>query len=132
MNQTTLNQTVYFDATPGEVYTAYLDPAVQSKATGAEATGGTQVGDEFTAWDGYIFGKTVELEPNKRIVQEWQTTEWPEGYPPSRFEITLEPDGDGTKLTMVHSLVPAEQADDYAQGWEDYYWEPLKRYFANK
>jgi hypothetical protein len=30
---------------------------------------------------------------------------------------------------MVHSNVPAEQADDYAQGWIDFYWKPLKEYF---
>ncbi len=30
---------------------------------------------------------------------------------------------------MAHSKVPEDQADDYEQGWEDYYWKPLKEYF---
>jgi hypothetical protein len=29
---------------------------------------------------------------------------------------------------MTHSAVPLEQADDIAQGWIDFYWEPLKEY----
>jgi hypothetical protein len=31
---------------------------------------------------------------------------------------------------MVHSQVPASQADQYRQGWVDYYWTPLKAYFS--
>jgi hypothetical protein len=30
---------------------------------------------------------------------------------------------------MIHSKVPEEQADEYDQGWKDYYWTPLKEYF---
>jgi hypothetical protein len=30
---------------------------------------------------------------------------------------------------MVHSGVPAELADDVAEGWKEFYWEPLKKYF---
>jgi hypothetical protein len=30
---------------------------------------------------------------------------------------------------MVHSKVPVEQGDEYAQGWIDFYWEPMKKYF---
>ena len=38
----------------------------------------------------------------------------------------------GTELRMVHSNVPAEQADSYRQGWIDHYWTPLKAYFAQR
>ena len=36
----------------------------------------------------------------------------------------------GTEVRMVHSNVPAEQADSYRQGWVDFYWNPLKAYFS--
>ena len=65
----------------------------------------------------------------RRIVQEWKTTEWPEDYPPSRLELTFKEKDGATDLTMVHSGVPSDQADDIAQGWIDFYWEPLKEYF---
>jgi len=72
------------------------------------------------------------LEKGKRIVQEWKTTEWPAGYPPSIVEFLFKEKKGGTELTMVHSKVPAEQAESYRQGWIDFYWEPLKKYFRKK
>ena len=47
--------------------------------TGAKATCDARVGGIFTAYDGYISGRIVELETGERIVQEWRTTEWPPG-----------------------------------------------------
>ena len=126
---TIITDTVIISATPEEVYDAYLDPKKQSAFTGSKATGDGKVGGKFTAWDGYIFGKNLELEKGKRIIQEWKTTEWPEGYPPSKLELTFKKAKGGTELSMVHTNVPAEQASDYKQGWTDFYWKPLKAYF---
>ncbi len=65
-------------------------------------------------------------------MQEWQTTEWPDEAPPSIAEFTFVEKDDGTELTMVHTEVPAEQADSYRQGWIDFYWDPLKAYFQKR
>jgi|SRR6185369_2621989 activator of HSP90 ATPase len=115
---------------PVQVYDALLDPQKHAAFTGAGATGDPKVGGAFTAWDGYITGKHLELEPPRRIVQEWKTSEWPAGSPPSRLEWTLVQVGDDTKVSLVHSRVPASQAESYRQGWIDYYWTPLKKYFS--
>ena len=106
-----------------------MDSRKHSEFTGSKATGKAQVGEEFTAWDGYISGKNLELEKGKRIVQEWVTSEWPEGYPPSRLEFTFKEVDGKTELTMVHSDIPAEQKEELNRGWIDFYWEPLKKYF---
>jgi activator of HSP90 ATPase len=84
----------------------------------------------FTAWGAYISGRYVELEKEKRVVQELKTTEWPEGYPPSMVELKFKPMGMKTQLTMVHTKVPAEQSESYTEGWHESYWEPMKRFFA--
>ncbi len=127
-----IEQTVFVDASPEEVYEAFLDPKKHGAFTGSPAKTNARVGSEFTAWDGYISGKNVELVKGKKIVQEWETTEWPEGYPRSRLEFTLTPKRGGTELKMVHSKVPAEQVEEYTSGWYSSYWEPLKEYFAEK
>jgi activator of HSP90 ATPase len=126
---TTITDNVIIAGSPEELYDAYVDAKKHSSFTGSKATGDGKVGGKFTAWDGYIFGKNLVLEKGKRIVQEWKTTEWPEGYPPSKLELTFKKVKGGTELSMVHSDVPAEQADDYKQGWTDFYWKPLKEYF---
>jgi len=128
----TIKQTALIDASPLEVYEAYVDPKKHSAFTGQAATGTPRVGGRFTAGDGYIKGKYLELEKGKRILHEWKTTEWPEGYPPSLLELTLKAKGKKTELTMVHSKVPEEQADYYAEGWKEFYWDPLKEYFTEK
>jgi hypothetical protein len=48
------------------------------------------------------------------------------------MELRLKPVGKKTELTMIHSRVPAEQSAKYAQGWKEFYWEPLKEYFGKK
>jgi uncharacterized protein YndB with AHSA1/START domain len=128
----TIKQKVLVPATPEQVYEAFIDPKKHTEFTGSKATCDAKVGGKFTAWDGYISGKNLQLEPAKRIVQEWQTTEWPAGQPPSTFELTLTKTGTGTQIIMVHSGVPAEQGADTAQGWKDWYWEPLKNYFKKQ
>jgi activator of HSP90 ATPase len=129
---TTITQKIVLSAQPEEVYDALLDPKKHSEFTGSKATGKAKVGAKFTAWDGYISGRNLELEKGKRIVQEWVTTDWPEGFPPSKLEFTFkEVDGE-TELTMVHSDVPTEQEEELKQGWIDYYWEPLKKYFEKR
>jgi activator of HSP90 ATPase len=127
-----IKQKIILQALPDEVYDALLNPRKHSEFTGSKATGKAKVGAEFTAWDGYISGKNLELEKGKRIIQEWATTEWPEGYPPSRLEFILKEVDGKTELTMIQSNIPAEQEEELKQGWIDYYWEPLKNYFEKR
>jgi activator of HSP90 ATPase len=129
MKKATIKQTVFIAAKPGEVYDALIDAKKHAEFTGAKATSQPKVGGKFTAWDGYISGRHLLLERDKRIVQEWKTTEWPEGYPPSKLEFTLKEKYGGTELAMLQTDVPAEQAASYEQGWKDFYWHPLNEYF---
>ena len=129
---TTIIQKVVIPASPEEVYDAFIDARKHSEFTGSETTCDPTVGGKFTAWDGYISGRNLELEKGKRIVQEWVTVEWPKGYPPSTLELAFRKVKGGTEVRMVHSHVPEEQADEYRQGWVDNYWDLLKAYFQKR
>ena len=72
----TIRQKATVHAEPAEVYEAFIDAKKHSAFTGSKATGDGRIGSKFIAWDGYISGKNIELEPGKRIVQEWVTSEW--------------------------------------------------------
>ncbi|HWP83765.1 MAG TPA: SRPBCC domain-containing protein [Terriglobia bacterium] len=117
---------------PMELYEALINARKHAAFTGAAATSTARVGGKFTAWDGYIQGRHLELEPGRRIVQEWRTTEWPAEAPPSRLEWRFQPKRGGTEMILIHSQVPASQAASYRQGWIDYYWNPLKAYVARR
>ena len=127
-----IKQKVIIPASPKEVYDAYTDPKKHSAFTESKATGKPVVGGKFTAWDGYIFGKYLELDDGKRVVQEWSSTDFPQGYGPSRLELCFNKVPKGTELLMVHSNVPEELADEAADGWVEWYWDPLKKYFSEQ
>jgi activator of HSP90 ATPase len=117
-------------ASPRQVYGAWLSGDDHGAFTGGEATVDPKQGGTFTAWDGYISGTNLELEPHKRIVQAWRTTDFPDDAQDSRLEVLLEEASGGTKLTLVHTDIPDGQGPDYEQGWTDFYFEPMKEFFA--
>ena len=121
---------VVIPAKLSEVYKAWLSTKGHTAMTGSPATVEGKAGGKFSAWDGYIFGTTLELTPNERILQAWRTTEFPEDAPDSRVEILFEEAAGGTKITLAHTKMPEEQVDDYKQGWEDFYFKPMREYFG--
>ena len=117
-------------ATPAEIYKAWLSTKGHTAMTGSAAKVDGKIGGKFTAWDGYIFGSTLALEPDQRIAQAWRTSEFPDEAPDSLVEISLKETKSGTKVTLTHSQIPAGQEDSYRQGWEDCYFKPMKTYFG--
>jgi activator of HSP90 ATPase len=115
------------------LYGAWLDSAAHSAFTGSPAQIDPQIGGRFSAWGGYIEGTTLELEPYRRIVQTWRTTEFPEGSADSRLEVLLEEAGLGqTRLTLLHSEIPEGQGQGYLQGWEEFYFQPMLANFSGQ
>ena len=111
------------------VYGAWLDAKEHAKMTGGAAT---DEGDgRFTAWDGYITGRTVSAVPHSKIVQAWRTTEFPEEVPDSVLTVQLEEKDGSTKVTLVHENIPEGQGDAYEQGWHEHYFNPMKAYFGS-
>jgi uncharacterized protein YndB with AHSA1/START domain len=115
-------------ASPRQVYDAWIDPRRHAAFTVSRTTGGTRVGDPFTAWDGYIQGIHLELVPGRRILQAWRTTDFPASSQDSRLEILLAAEAGKTRLTLVQTNIPDGQAEQYRQGWADFYFAPLKKY----
>ena len=117
-------------AKPSEIYKMWLSSKGHSAMTGSTAKATAKVGGKFSAWDGYISGRTLELEPDRRIVQAWRTSEFPNDAPDSHLEVNLQETKAGTKVTITHTKIPEGQAESYKQGWEDFYFKPMKEYFG--
>ena len=124
-----LKLSITITADPNAVYNAWIDSKKHTEMTGSEAIIEPRINGRFTAWDGYIEGTTVELEPNKRIVQTWRTTDFPPDSPDSTIEVLLEAVENGTRLTLIHTDIPEGQSNDYKKGWKDFYFDPMRRYF---
>jgi len=127
----TLRQTRTFRATAKELYDLLMDSKQHSAVTGAPAKISAKIGGKFTAFGGDLEGTTLELTPNKKIVQSWRSSDWPPGVY-SRATFVFSPAGKGkTKLTFTQSGIPEGQYEDIRQGWITYYWEPMAQQLAS-
>jgi activator of HSP90 ATPase len=118
-----------FKVKPETLFNAWLDSRIHGEMTGTEAEIDPTVNGSFNIWNGYIKGKTLELVKNKKIVQSWLSTDFPEGSIHSVIEVVLQPVPEGTRLTLRHYNIPDGQGNEYKDGWKQYYFKPMKEYF---
>jgi uncharacterized protein YndB with AHSA1/START domain len=121
--------TALIPASPKEIYETWLDSRGHSAMTGGKATQSAKVGAAVTAWGDYITGKNLHLEPGKRIVQTWRTTQFTDAHTDSVVTVTLVKVAGGTRLTLNHANVPDDQTSYEESGWKAHYFTPMQRYF---
>ena len=127
----TIRQSVTLKATPEEIFEVLLDSRKHAKLTGSAAKIDRAVGGTFSAYDGYIEGKNVEIVRNKRILQLWRGSDWPPGHY-SRASFVFHKISGGTHLSFRQSNVPDGQYKSIKQGWIDFYWEPMRKLFNKR
>ena len=114
-------------ATPEEIYTALSNPLTIELWTGETAVMSTEIGSEFSMWDGSIVGKNLEFEQDKKIVQQWyfdgQEAE-------SIVTIKLHPDKNGTSAELRHTDIPDSDYEDITEGWSNAYFGSLFEFFS--
>ena len=67
----TLHRSVSLKATVHDIYEARIDSKKHSEFTHSQAVKHREVRGEFSAFDGWASGTTLELIPDKKIVQKW-------------------------------------------------------------
>ena len=117
-------------ATPKQIYDAWLDSRLHAKMTGGHPATITAVeGERFAVWWGFITGKNIVLEPGKRIVQSWRTTQFEESDPDSQIDVLLEMVAGGTRVTIHHTNVPDRLTNYRDGGWQRDYFDLMKLFF---
>jgi uncharacterized protein YndB with AHSA1/START domain len=122
-----VEQTVRIAARPETVWRYWTDPERMRDWWGSAADldprpGGTcRVEMEMGP---VMRGEYLELVPFERIVISfgWEVTDGAPAMAPgsTRVEITLTGADGGTILTLRHSGIPAEHADEHRAGWEHF------------
>lgn len=131
MDMKTYTHTLKIKAMPEQVYDVLMDSDAHTELTGAKAVMSPDVGGAFTAYDGYITGKNLELVKSRRIVQEWRgdETDWPKEQM-SKVTYQLKTVEGGTQLDFSQEGIPDSQFAAIAKGWDDFYWQPLIKKFG--
>jgi activator of HSP90 ATPase len=126
MRTKNINQTITFKTEPAKLYDALTDSTKYREFTHDRADVSKEVGAHYSAYSDYITGVNMELVPEKRIVQTWRASDWPEGYF-SKVVFDFKKVKKGTKVSFTHMGVPYEFYEDIKEGWDDFYWRPLKQ-----
>jgi len=113
------------NARPATVFTFFTDRDRWLSWQGVSAEIDARPGGVFrmnVRGDGWASGTFVAIEPPHTIVFTWGWEGEDSPVPPgsSTVEITLQPDGDGTLLTLRHSGLPLPAMDVHRDGWQHY------------
>jgi activator of HSP90 ATPase len=119
----------FIEASPEELYDAWMSSKGHSDMTGAEAITKAELGAKFTAGGGYISGKNITLKKPGLIIQSWRTTEFSNKDDDSFVEVTFKKEKDGTKIQSVHTNIPKGQGRMYRKWWIESYFPPMEEYF---
>jgi uncharacterized protein YndB with AHSA1/START domain len=118
-----IEREVRIAARPETVFAFFTDPALMVRWKGVQATlepvaGGVYrvvMNDRDT-----VLGEFVEVDPPRRVVFTWgfEGDGAAVAAGTTTVEVTLEPDGDGTLLRLVHRDLPAPARPAHAEGWD--------------
>lgn len=111
------------------IYKAWLSSKTHRGFTGGIAKMSSKLGGNFTAWDGYITGKNLELIENQYIKQSWRTLEFAEDVEDSILELSFHEKNGKTTIELYHHHLQPGDGKKYADGWQEHYFEPMKKYF---
>ncbi|MBI2411175.1 MAG: SRPBCC domain-containing protein [Candidatus Kerfeldbacteria bacterium] len=124
-----IHQTYEIHAPIGKVWRALVDAKYIDNWGGGPAVMDEAVGTEFSLWNGDIYGKNIEVIPEKKLVQEWYGGDWPQ---PSIATFTLSESDGVTTVELLHVGMPGDEVTNFEEGWKDYYLGPLKEYVEKK
>lgn len=113
-------------ASPEEVYLALTNPLSIKLWSGAEAEMSTNVGSEFSLFDGDIVGKNLLFEENKKIEQQWY---FDGEKQESIVTIKLHAHPKGTSVELIHTNIPDIYYDEFVDGWNQSYFGELAEFF---
>ena len=117
---------------PAAVIFPYLiDPDKFVQWMGTDVTIVAQPGGEFRALCGGVnpsAGTFLEVVPESKVVFTfgWDLPDHPIPAGSTTVEITLIPEGDATRVRLVHRGLPADAIGDHLSGW-NYYLDRLDK-----
>ncbi len=120
-----LMREVVVDASPATIFPFLTDPARHVLWMGTEAELDPRVGGGFRVLvqgSHPAVGDFVEVIPDRKVVFTfgWDEPDHPIPARSTEVEITLTPDGDKTRVRLVHRGLPDDAVGDHTQGWDHY------------
>jgi uncharacterized protein YndB with AHSA1/START domain len=123
----TITQTHFINATPEDVFIAITNPLTIELWSGYPAVMAAKEDFEFSLFEGDISGRNLKVIPGRQLIQEWYFGE--DSPEQSLVTITLSASKNKTRAELVHTNVPDEIFEEFREGWKDYYWGAIIKFF---
>ena len=116
---------ILIDATPETIWPFLTEPGKHTEWEGTVAEIDPRPGGIYRVLVGgehQSAGEYVEVVPMERVVFTFGWDEPGHPIPPgsTTIEISLVPEGNKTRVRLVHSGLPADAVSDHTVGWDHY------------
>ncbi len=118
-------QYISIEAEPEDVYACLTNPFTIELWSDMPAKMEAKEGTEFEMFEGDIAGKILELEPGRKVVQQWYFGDQEE---PSIVTFKIHPDKAKVSLELRHTNIPDEAYEEIKEGWEKYFLGRIKEF----
>ena len=116
---------IVIDATPETIWPFLTDPSKHLEWMGTVAAIDPRLGGEYRVLvrgENPAVGEYVEVVPNEKVAFTfgWDKPDHPILPYSTTVEITLHPEGDKTRVRLVHRGLPDDAVADHTKGWDHY------------
>ena len=131
MTTAQIDLTQKFNCSAEFLFSAWLYSKKHGKIIGSNAYIQPEVNSKFSMWSRTIQGKNVKIDKKNPIIIQQCRSEYGDWTlnNPSTVTIKFEPLKDGTSLVrLTQYRIPENHVSNIQEGWNDYYWEPVRAY----
>jgi len=108
-----------------DAFAAFTNPFTIELWSGYPAVMSKEAGSEFSLWEGDITGRVLEVEEEKKVVQEWY---FGEQEAASIATLKFFVQGGTVQIDLDHTNIPEDAYDDIVEGWNEYYLGAIKTF----
>jgi len=108
-----------------DAFAAFTNPFTIELWSGYPAVMSKEAGSEFSLWEGDISGRVLEVEEEKKVVQEWY---FGEQEAASIATLKFFVQGGKVQIDLEHTNIPEDAYDDIVEGWNEYYLGAIKTF----
>src|ERR1700719_4761074 len=96
--RTVISQSVVLPAPAEGLFAMYTDPAKHAAITGAPVAISVEPGSPFQAFNAALTGATLQIIPQRLVIQSWRSTKFNDGDPDSTLILAFTPEGTNGRI----------------------------------
>ena len=123
-----IKMSVNLPVSPKEAFELLTDSKKIKAWSGQAGKVEPKIGGKVKVFGDWASGKVLEYKLGKSLSYTWVVGDWEK---PSVVKYKLTKTKTGTKVDLIHSDLPSDkEVKDHRDGWDEYFFGPMKAYLA--